>query len=273
MRLTSTHGLITPLPHRLMKNATQNTLPPEGMTSELQALRDTQEAEALLFQYVMTSACQIETPPVILKKLASNLGDPQRLPATQLLQTMGHTPLSHPLSTLIALEGILDGNFDEVSIDADSGTSDQERSPWISIDYTTPHSEYSKRTSPSQESNGIQPPKKQKLFPAGRIFLLGIALIYGYLVYTTGTFSPMGILEHIQTQRAVSRPNVVDIIPPSQRATETPTPIAPLAPDGEPHVLTDDEVSPPPHTPPKEQELPWTRPTEEPHPGVISRPE
>ena len=29
-----------------MKNATQNTLPPEGMTSELQALRDTQEAEA-----------------------------------------------------------------------------------------------------------------------------------------------------------------------------------------------------------------------------------
>ena len=181
--------------------------------SELQHLADTQEAEALLFQYVVTSAGQLETPLVILKKLANNLGDPQRLPATKILQTAVAHPLAHPLSTLIAMEGILEDTFEDsaASFEEELASSAQKghSTPWISLETAegpkgvdddfpispTPLSDTSLQTKPLVER------KKQRIFPVGKIFFIGLAIIYGFMVFKTGELSPFAIIENIKTQR------------------------------------------------------------------------
>ncbi len=182
--------------------------------SELRALEDTQEAEALLFEYVVTSAGKLETPLVILKKLANNLGDPQRLPATKILQAAVEHPLAHPLSTLIAMEGILENTFEDSAAKfeeelASSLHSDQS-TPWISLgtDEGTkgvddadvmPHSPLA---DPSLQAKPLVERKKHTLFPVGKIFFLGLAMIYGFMVLKTGEISPFGIVENIKNQRA-----------------------------------------------------------------------
>lgn len=182
--------------------------------SELRALEDTQEAEALLFEYVVTSAGKLETPLVILKKLANNLGDPQRLPATKILQTAVEHPLDHPLSTLIAMEGILENTFEDSAAKFEeelaSSLHSQHSTPWISLgtgdgakgvddNDVMPHSPFA---TPSLQAKPLVERKKHKIFPVGKIFFIGLAMIYGFMVLKTGEISPFGIVESIKTQRA-----------------------------------------------------------------------
>ena len=184
--------------------------------SELRALEDSQEAEALLFEYVVTSAGKLETPLVILKKLANNLGDPQRLPATKILQAAVEHPLAHPLSTLIAMEGILENTFEDSAAKFEeelaSSLHSDHSTPWISLDTdggakgvddddVMPHNPIA---DPSLQAKPLVERKKHKIFPVGKIFFIGLAMIYGFMVLKTGEISPFGIVESIKNQRAAS---------------------------------------------------------------------
>lgn len=246
------------------------TAPPSSQHQDgddIQDMIDTQEAEALLFRYIVTSAGQLETPPVILKKLAANLGDPQRLPATKILQTAMDHPLSHPLTTLIAIEGLLEGTFEDsvASFEselASSNSTGHATSPWISLTFEKRHDETISDSIISDTPLATDPLIKrqpQKLFPLGRIFLLSIAILYGYLVFKTGFLTPSAIWNALAEQRAAltqsqqaepagrQYPAVAPATPPkaAQLLPEDNYPLSPRIPENqksEPHVTKENSL-------------------------------
>lgn len=215
---------------------------------QIQSLADGQEAETVLFQYITSSASQLETPPFILKKLAASLGDPQQLPATQILRAAIDTPLAHPLATLISMDGILHGEL----ADLPNGSSDRlpGYSPntggentckenaddpamacqWISVHYQDRSNEMI-RQHPEMFSGitaaGLPETNPAKFFPITRVIFFVLVAVYLLVAFKAGSLSPFAISEMLRSQQArTEQPDMAS--QPAQPAAAT-LPVTPQA--------------------------------------------
>ena len=175
----------------------------EEKQKQAEVLAQQQEAEYMLFSYIISAACHSETPLTITRKMAQYIGLPQKLPAGKILQAVTRTKNNnidpeHHLSLLRVA-------FEEAGLQADdtiieSGNSDEDNE-WLSVyvpDITAEeslellHKEKWRQPELMPSTTGFSADRK-KTKPIRTIFVL-IAAVFLFVVVKGGSCSPQRMI-------------------------------------------------------------------------------